>query len=109
MSPLSAVALDPKRAVVEQLRERVAAMERKPAAEPVPTLPGLADTLPLHAGATYSVDSAPPALALAAGASRAGEWAGLVGSADSGADARPAPRTEPPPPAPVPSRADHPH
>ena len=86
-SSRSAVALDPGRSVVEQLRERVAAMERRPAAQPVPTLPGIADLVPLHAGATYAVDSASLALALAAGASRAGEWVGFAGCADFGAEA----------------------
>ena len=87
MSSRPLAQLDPGRSVVEQLRERVAAMERRPAGEPVPTLPGLADVVPLHAGATYAVDSAPLALALAAGASRAGEWIGFVGCRDFGAEA----------------------
>jgi hypothetical protein len=80
-------ALDPGRPVVEQLRERVAAMERRTAAEPVPTLPGISDILPLHAGATYAVDSASLGLALAAGASQAGEWVGFAGWSDFGAEA----------------------
>ena len=79
--------LDPGRPVVEQLRERVAAMERRPAADRVPTLPGLADILPLHAGAAYAVDSASLALAVAAGASQAGEWVGFAGCPDFGAEA----------------------
>ncbi len=83
----SPLALHPKREVVEQLRARVAAMERRPAAEPVPTLPGVAEVLPLHAGASYSVDSASLALALAAGASQAGEWVGFAGCTDFGAEA----------------------
>ena len=87
MSTASLAQLDPGRPVVEQLRERVAAMERRPAAEPVPTLPGLADILPLHAGATYAVDSASLALAVAAGASKAGEWVGFAGCPDFGAEA----------------------
>ncbi len=87
MSSLPSSELDPRRAVVEQLRERVAAMERGTAVEPVPTLPGLADILPLHAGATYAVDSASLALALAAGASQAGEWVGFAGCPDFGAEA----------------------
>ena len=73
--------------MVDQLRERVAAMERRPAAEPVPTLPGLAGVVPLHAGATYAVDSASLALAMAAGASQAGEWVGFAGCHDFGAEA----------------------
>ena len=86
-SARSVAALDPGRSVVEQLRERVAAMERRPAGEPVPTLAGLADLVPLHAGSTYGVDSASLALALAAGASRAGEWVGFAGCTDFGAEA----------------------
>lgn len=86
-SARSVAALDPARSVVEQLRERVAAMERKPALEPVATLPGLAGLVRLHAGATYAVDSASLALALVAGASRSGEWVGFAGCADFGAEA----------------------
>lgn len=79
--------LDPGRSVVEQLRERVASMERRPARESVPTLPGLAGVVPLHAGSAYGVDSASLALAMAAGASRAGEWVGFAGWPDFGAEA----------------------
>ncbi len=86
-SARSVAALDPARSVVDQLRERVAAMERKPALEPVATLPGLADLVPLHAGSTYAVDSASLALALVAGASRAGEWVGFAGCPDFGVEA----------------------
>ena len=86
-SARSVAALEPGRSVVEQLRERVAAMERRPAGQPVPTLPGLAELVPLHAGATYAVDSASLALALAAGASQAGEWVGFAGCSDFGAEA----------------------
>jgi hypothetical protein len=86
-SARSVASLDPGRSVVEQLRERVAAMERRPAGEPVATLPGLAELVPLHAGSTYAVDSASLALAMAAGASQAGEWVGFAGCADFGAEA----------------------
>lgn len=86
-STRSVAALDPRRAVVEQLRERVAAMENKVAAQPVPTLPGIADLVQLHAGATYAVDSASLALALAAEASRAGDWVGFAGCTDFGVEA----------------------
>ena len=86
-SARSVATLDPARSVVEQLRERVAAMEQKPAREPVPTLAGIADLVPLHAGSTYAVDSASLALALVAGASQAGEWVGFAGCADFGAEA----------------------
>ncbi len=86
-SARSVTALDPARSVLEQLRERVALMEQKQALQPVPTLPGLADIVPMQAGATYAVDSASLALALAAGASRAGEWVGFAGCRDFGAEA----------------------
>lgn len=86
-SARSVAALDPGRSVVEQLRERVAAMERRPALEPVATLPSLADLVPLHAGSTYAVDSASLALALVAGASQAGEWVGFAGCPDFGVEA----------------------
>ena len=62
-------------------------MERRPARDRVPTLPGLAGFLPLHAGATYAVDSASLALAVVAGASQAGEWVGFAGCADFGVEA----------------------
>lgn len=86
-SARSVAALHPGRSVVEQLRERVAAMEHKPASQQVPTLPGLADLVDLRAGAAYAVDSASLALALAAGASQAGEWVGFAGCADFGVEA----------------------
>ncbi|MCY7396987.1 MAG: hypothetical protein LH468_12725 [Nocardioides sp.] len=89
MSP-SAVrhpALDPDRSVVDQLRERVAAMQGGPARLPVPTHPAIAPLLALRSGGTYGVDSASLALALAAGASRAGEWVGFAGWPDFGAEA----------------------
>lgn len=73
--------------MVDQLRERMAAMERRPARLPVPTLPALADLVSLEAGATYGVDSAGLALAMAAGASRAGEWVGFAGWPDFGVEA----------------------
>jgi hypothetical protein len=82
-----APALDSARPVVEQLRERVAALERRPARQPVPTVPALSDVVPMRAGATYGVDSASLALALAAGASQAGEWVGFAGWPDFGAEA----------------------
>src|SRR5690348_17710992 len=84
---MSVPQLDPARSLVEQLRERVAAIERRPSGEPVATLSALAGVVPLHAGATYAVDSASLALALAAGASRAGEWVGFAGWPDLGVEA----------------------
>lgn len=87
LRPARTTQLDPGRGVVEQLRERVAAMERRPARQSVPTLPALADLVPLHAGGTYGVDSAALALAMAAGASAAGEWVGFAGWPDFGVEA----------------------
>jgi hypothetical protein len=80
-------ALDPSRPVLEQLRERVAAMEGGSARLPVPTPATVAELLRLRAGGTYGVDSASLALALAAEASRAGEWVGFAGWPDFGAEA----------------------
>jgi hypothetical protein len=80
-------ALDPARPVLEQLRDRVTAMEGGPTRLPVPVLPELADLVQLRTGGSYGVDSASLALALAAGASRAGEWVGFAGWPDFGAEA----------------------
>src|SRR3954462_1481969 len=80
-------ALDPARPVLDQLRDRVTAMEGGPARLPVPVLPALADLVQLHTGGSYGVDSASLALALAAGASQAGEWVGFAGWPDFGAEA----------------------
>ena len=87
MSVSTAAPLDPARPVVDQLRERVHALERRPAREPVPTHPALAEVVPMRAGATYAVDSATIALTMAAGASQAGEWVGFAGWRDFGAEA----------------------
>lgn len=73
--------------VVEQLRERISALEGGPARVPIATHPMLDGLLRLEAGGTYAVDSASLALALAAGASRAGEWVGFAGWEDFGAEA----------------------
>ena len=81
------VVLDPSRSVLDQLRERVTALEGGPARTPVPTLDTIADLVQLRAGGSYGVDSASLALALAAGASRAGEWVGFAGWGDFGAEA----------------------
>jgi hypothetical protein len=81
------LALDPARPVLEQLRDRVTAMEGGPARLPVPVLPALSGLVALRTGGSYGVDSASLALALAAGASRAGEWVGFAGWPDFGAEA----------------------
>ena len=80
-------ALDPARPVLDQLRDRVTAMEGGPVRLPVPVLPALAGLVQLRTGGSYGVDSAALALALAAGASRAGEWVGFAGVPDFGAEA----------------------
>ena len=79
--------LDPGRPVLDQLRERVTAMESGPARLTVPVLPALSGLVSLHSGGSYGVDSASLALALAAGASQAGEWVGFAGWPDFGAEA----------------------
>ncbi len=84
---MTATVLDPARPVVDQLRERVTAMQGGPTRMPVPTHPALADLLQLRTGGSYGVDSASLALALAAGASAAGEWVGFAGWPDFGAEA----------------------
>src|SRR3954470_19542872 len=81
------LALDPARPVLDQLRARVAARESGPARLPVPVLPALSGLVSLRTGGSYGVDSASLALALAAGASRAGEWVGFAGWPDFGAQA----------------------
>lgn len=81
------VVLDPARSVVDQLRERVSALQGGPARVPVATHETIATLLRMRAGASYGVDSASLALALAAGASRAGEWVGFAGWSDFGAEA----------------------
>ena len=76
--------------VVARLRERVAALEcrtTRSAGQTVPSTSGLSSVLPLEAGHAYGVDSAFLGLALAAGASRAGEWVGFTGFPDFGAEA----------------------
>ncbi len=79
--------LDPARSVLDQLRDRVSAMEGGPTRLPVPVLPELSDLVQLRTGGSYGVDSASLALALAAGASAAGEWVGFAGWPDFGAEA----------------------
>lgn len=74
-------------AVVESLRERIRTLEGGPARTPVPVHPVLAGLVDLRAGASYTVDSASLALAMAAGASAAGEWVGFAGWSDFGAEA----------------------
>jgi hypothetical protein len=80
-------ALDPARPAIEQLRDRVSAMEGGPARLPLPVLPALSGVVSLRTGGSYGVDCASLALALAAGPSGAGEWVGFAGWPDFGAEA----------------------
>ncbi|HEX2301281.1 MAG TPA: hypothetical protein VHH34_22735 [Pseudonocardiaceae bacterium] len=72
---------------VVALRERITSMQGGPTRLVVPTHPVLEGLVQLRTGASYAVDSATLALALAAGASRAGEWVGFAGWPDFGAQA----------------------
>lgn len=83
----TAPSLDPARPVLDQLRERVSAMQGGPTRLPVPVLPALSGLVSMRTGGSYGVDSASLALALVAGASAAGEWVGFAGWSDFGAEA----------------------
>jgi hypothetical protein len=83
----TSTALDPQRSIVEQLRERVTAMQGGPVRLPVPTHPAIAPLLQLRSGGSYGVDCASLALASVAAASAAGEWVGFAGWGDFGAEA----------------------
>ncbi|WP_435769939.1 hypothetical protein [Nocardioides sp. SYSU DS0651] len=74
-------------AVVEQLRGRIQALQGGPTRLTVPTLPLFDGLVQLRTGGSYAVDSATLAMALAAGASQAGEWVGFAGWGDFGAEA----------------------
>lgn len=73
--------------VVEQLQQRIASLQGGPTRLTVPVHPSLEGLVQLRTGASYAVDSASLALALASGASRAGEWVGFAGWDDFGAEA----------------------
>ncbi len=79
--------IDDPRAVVDQLRGRIAALEGGPTRLHVPVLPVLAGLVQLRTGGVYGVDSATLGMTLAAGASQAGEWVGFAGWDDFGAEA----------------------
>lgn len=88
-TPLEVLPADP-RAVVEQLRGRIHALQGGPTRLTVPTSDRLGDldeVLTLRTGGVYGVDSASLAMSLAAGASRAGSWVGFAGWDDFGAEA----------------------
>ncbi len=73
--------------VVELLQRRIESLQGGPTRLTVPVHPVLEGLVQLRTGGSYAVDSASLALALAAGASRAGEWVGFAGWWDFGAEA----------------------
>ena len=85
--PLETPELVDPRAVVDQLRGRIQALEGGPTRLAVPTLPVLDGLVRLRTGGVYGVDSASLGMALAAGASQAGEWVGFAGWDDFGVEA----------------------
>ncbi|HWU20476.1 MAG TPA: hypothetical protein VN088_03050 [Nocardioides sp.] len=74
-------------AVVEQLRGQITALQGGPTRLGLPMLPMFEGLVQLRTGGSYAVDSASLAMALAAGASRAGEWIGFAGWGDFGVEA----------------------
>ncbi|TNM50248.1 hypothetical protein FHP29_00525 [Nocardioides albidus] len=85
--PLETTELADPRTVVDQLRGRIQALEGGPTRLSVPMSPALAGLVRVRTGGVYGVDSATLGLALAAGASQAGEWVGFAGWDDFGAEA----------------------
>jgi hypothetical protein len=86
--PLEAVrAVDPAVDTVVALRERITSMQGAPTRLVVPAHAVLEGLVQIRTGASYAVDSASLALAMAAGASAAGEWVGFAGWPDFGAQA----------------------
>lgn len=76
--------------LLEHLRGRIQALQGghgDGAGLSVPTLPLFEGLVQLRTGGVYGVDSAGLAMALAAGASRAGEWVAFAGWSDFGAEA----------------------
>lgn len=74
-------------AQVVELRQRIESLQGAPTRLTVPVHPALEGLVQLRTGASYAVDSASLALALASGASRSGEWVGFAGWGDFGAEA----------------------
>lgn len=72
---------------IDHLRSRIQALEGAPSRLTVPVLPTFDGLLQLRTGGSYAVDSASLAMALAAGASQAGEWVGFAGWTDFGVEA----------------------
>lgn len=74
-------------AVVDQLRGQIHALQGAPTRLTVPTLAMFDGLVQLRTGGVYAVDSATLGMALAAGASQAGEWVGFAGWDDFGVEA----------------------
>lgn len=75
---------------LERLREQVRRLEDGPggtARAPLPTLRELGGVVQLRTGGSYQVDGLGLAMALLAGPSSSGEWCGVVGVPDFGAEA----------------------
>jgi hypothetical protein len=72
---------------IEELRQRVQRMEGTTLTRSLPVLDAFDGLVGLRTGAAYAVDSPSLAMALVAGASRAGEWVAIVGAPDFGYEA----------------------
>ena len=72
---------------IEELRQRVQRMEGTSFARDLPVLDAFDGLVRLRTGSAYAVDSPSLAMAMVAGASRAGEWVAIVGAPDFGYEA----------------------
>ncbi|EFQ83060.1 hypothetical protein HMPREF0063_12269 [Aeromicrobium marinum DSM 15272] len=72
---------------LEELRQRVAALEGRAGGAALPVHPALAGLVALRAGGVYGVDAASLLTTVLAGPSAHGAWCGIVGSADLGLEA----------------------
>ena len=72
---------------IEELRQRVQRMEGTSFARKLPVLDAFDELVRLRTGSAYAVDSPSLAMALVAGASRAGEWVAIVGAPEFGYEA----------------------
>ncbi|TYL44946.1 hypothetical protein FXB39_20715 [Nocardioides sp. BGMRC 2183] len=79
--------IDDRRAVLDQLRGRIDALQGGPSRLSVPVPSVLEGLARLRTGGVYAVDSASLAMVLASGASAAGDWVGFVGWDDFGVEA----------------------
>lgn len=85
--PLEPVETADPGAVVDRLRGQIQALQGGPTRLDVPVLPMFEGLVRLRTGGVYGVDSASLGMALAAGASQAGEWVGFAGWDDFGVEA----------------------